>query len=461
MHRSSSAVRWLLAVSVVEAGLATGWRVPLVHDLSLTLVPVLLHATWRVLRLDRARQTSAGQASAAMQTLPVRSQEWQWVIDAAGIFTYSTAASIDIVGYPPAELLGQPALLVMDPADLSQARKAVRAAGGQKSAWSGILIRCRHRNGAAVWLEVSGAPLHDATGGLTGFRGTGRLLNPAAIASQRAEHTRGRIETVLAQRLVVTAYQPIFTADTGTMIGLEALSRFLDAQTQPAEWFADATAVGLGNQLELLALQAALTGITELPDGVYIAINLSPSACMDPAITAALDHSPIPGAQIVLELTEHLPVTDYAPLRRSLDALRRRGIRVAVDDAGSGFASFRHILQLAPDIIKLDRELIRGIDTDPARRALAAAVVMLAAEIGATVIAEGIETPAELATVRSLGLPAVQGHLLARPTVDVSRWTQHHPDNPSVAADPPPPTSAQPPARPDPPPEAAGRPSST
>src|SRR6266571_4723580 len=130
---------------------------------------------------------------------------------------------------------------------------------------------------------------------------------------------------------------------------------------------------------------------------------------MDPAVSAALDQSPVPAAQIVLELTEHLPVTDYAPLRRSLDALRRRGIRVAVDDAGSGFASFRHILQLAPEIIKLDRELIGGIDADPARRALAA---------------------------------AVQGHLLGRPTVDVSRWTQHDPVRdayPQLGADLPPP----------------------
>jgi PAS domain S-box-containing protein len=454
MYRSSSAVRWMLVVSLVEGCLATGWRVPLVHGLSLAAVPVLLHATWRVLRLDRARQTSAGQASAVMQTLLVSSQEWQWVVDSAGVFTYSTAASSDVVGYSPAELLGQHALLVMDPADLSQARKDIRAAGGQKSAWSGILIRGRHRNGAAVWVDVCGAPLHDATGGLTGFQGTCRLLNPAAIASQRAEHTRGRIETVLAQRLVVTAYQPIFTADTGTMIGLEALSRFLDAQTQPAEWFADATAVGLGNELELLALEAALSGFSELPDGVYIAVNLSPSACMDPAVIAALDQSQVPGAQIVLELTEHLPVTDYAPLRGSLDALRRRGIRIAVDDAGSGFASFRHILQLAPEIIKLDRELIGRIDADPARRALAAAVVMFAAEIGAMVIAEGIETPAELATVRSLGLPAVQGHLLGRPTVDVSRWTADHPVRPAThpfGVDIAPPASAMPPSRPDPP----------
>jgi EAL domain-containing protein (putative c-di-GMP-specific phosphodiesterase class I) len=275
--------------------------------------------------------------------------------------------------------------------------------------------------------------------------GTSPILDAAAIAAQRTDYTKGRIETVLAQRLVVTAYQPIFTADTGTIIGLEALCRFLDAQSEPAQWFADATAVGLGNQLELLALEAALSGYTELPDGVYIGVKLSPPTCMDPALTAALDQSPVPAEQIVLELTEHLAVTDYPPLRSRLDALRQRGIRIAVDDAGSGLASFRHILQVAPEIIKLDRAVIGGIDTDPARRALAAAAVMFAAEIGALVIAEGIETPAELATVRSLGVPAVQGYLLGRPTVDTSRWTQRHPTRPATqpsGADTPPPTPA-------------------
>jgi EAL domain-containing protein (putative c-di-GMP-specific phosphodiesterase class I) len=175
----------------------------------------------------------------------------------------------------------------------------------------------------------------------------------------------------------------------------------------------------------LLALEAALSGLAELPEGVYVAVNLSPSTCVDPAFTAALDRCPIPGEQIVLELTEHLAVDDYASLQGNLDALRRRGIRIAIDDAGSGFASFQHILQVAPEIIKLDRELIGGIDTDAARRALASAVLMFAEEIGAMVIAEGIETPAELATVRSLGVHAVQGYLLGRPTVDDSRWAEH------------------------------------
>jgi PAS domain S-box-containing protein len=362
----------------------------------------------------------------------VGGQEWRWSVDSDGVFTYSSEASSDFVGYRPEELVGKPSLLVMDPAGISQAREAMRAAGVMESALSGIITRCRHRNGATIWVDVCGAPLQNASGAIIGFQGTSWLLNPAAIASQPPDHTRARIETVLAQRLVVTAYQPIFSAaDTDKIIGLEALSRFLDAQSQPAQWFADATAVGLGNELELLALDEALSGLAELPEGVFVAVNISPSTCMDPALTGALDRCPTPGEQIVLELTEHLAVDDYASLQGSLNALRRRGIRIAIDDAGSGIASFQHILQVAPEIIKLDRELIGGIDTDPARRALASAVLMFAAEIGATVTAEGIETQAELATVRSLGVHAVQGYLLGRPTVDDSRWTEHRRARPS------------------------------
>jgi PAS domain S-box-containing protein len=146
------------------------------------------------------------------QTRPVTSQEWRWSVDSDGVFTYSSDASRDFVGYRPEELLGQPSLLVMDPVDPSQAREAMQTAGVTKSSLSGIITRCRHRNGATVWVDVCGAPLQDATGVIIGFQGASWLLNPVAIAAQRTDHIRARIETVLAQRLVVTAYQPIFAA---------------------------------------------------------------------------------------------------------------------------------------------------------------------------------------------------------------------------------------------------------
>ncbi|MDQ1700877.1 MAG: hypothetical protein QOF57_129, partial [Frankiaceae bacterium] len=96
--------------------------------------------------------------------------------------------------------------------------------------------------------------------------------------------------------------------------------------------------------------------------------------------------------------------------------------RLAVDDAGAGFASFRHVVQLRPDQIKLDRDLVSGIDTDPARRALASAVVLFSLEVGAGVIAEGVETEAELDVCQSLSIDAAQGFYIAPPAAGVPEW---------------------------------------
>jgi len=99
----------------------------------------------------------------------------------------------------------------------------------------------------------------------------------------------------------------------------------------------------------------------------------------------------------------------------ALKPLRKRGLRIAVDDTGAGHSSFRHILQMHPDYIKLDMSLSRGIDRDPARRALASALIWFAREIGCKLVAEGVEKASELRTLRDIGVKIVQGHLIARP----------------------------------------------
>ena len=119
----------------------------------------------------------------------------------------------------------------------------------------------------------------------------------------------------------------------------------------------------------------------------------------------------VPHHRIVAELTEHTRVDDYRGLLDALAPLRRQGLRIAVDDAGAGYAGLRHVLRLEPDLIKLDLELIRDIHTDPAKRAL----VTFAADTSAILVAEGIETADELATLRALGVPYGQGYHLARP----------------------------------------------
>ena len=189
-----------------------------------------------------------------------------------------------------------------------------------------------------------------------------------------------------------------------------------------------AAAVGLSDELEIAALETALEAAQELPACIYVALNISPSACLDPRLPDILERSGLAFERIVLELTERLKVEEYGPLNYALEPLRRRGLRTAVDDAGSGFASMRHVLHVRPEIIKLDRTLITGIQDDEGRLALGAAMSEFARRIGATLVAEGIETEAELAAVTGLGMAAGQGFLLGRPTVnelDWENWRRH------------------------------------
>jgi GAF domain-containing protein len=150
-----------------------------------------------------------------------------------------------------------------------------------------------------------------------------------------------------------------------------------------------------------------------MPAGAFIAINLSPETLASDAMVETLRQFPLD--RLVIELTEHEPVMDYAAVHGTLGPLRERGLRLAVDDAGAGFASLRHILRLAPDIIKLDRSLTAGIHLDQKRRALAAALISFAEETEASLIAEGIETQVQLDVLRSLGVPCGQGYYLGRP----------------------------------------------
>jgi EAL domain-containing protein (putative c-di-GMP-specific phosphodiesterase class I) len=180
--------------------------------------------------------------------------------------------------------------------------------------------------------------------------------------------------------------------------------------------------VGLGPDLEFAALQAALKAAQQLPSHLYVDLNLSPAACLDPRLRAFLEQSRLSIDRIVIELTERLAEEEYGPIVSALAPLRSRGLRVAVDGAGAGFASMRQVRQLSPDIVKLDRSLIAGIDHVEGQQTLGAAMVELSRQINADLVAEGIETEAELATVTKLGMTAGQGYLLGRPSVQPLDW---------------------------------------
>ncbi|HSL12462.1 MAG TPA: EAL domain-containing protein [Actinomycetota bacterium] len=208
-------------------------------------------------------------------------------------------------------------------------------------------------------------------------------------------------------------FQPIVDMETGEVVGAEALSRFSDADGRtPDLVFADAAAVGMQLDLETAAIRDAVACLPGLPEDAYLSVNCSHRTAMWPGLLDLVrEHAP----RLVLEITEHERVEDYDALPAQLEILREAGTRLAIDDAGAGFASLRHALRLAPDIIKADMSIVRGVDGDDGRRALASALVSFAQQMGMTIIAEGIETTGERATLRSIGVRFGQGFLLGRP----------------------------------------------
>jgi EAL domain-containing protein (putative c-di-GMP-specific phosphodiesterase class I) len=209
-------------------------------------------------------------------------------------------------------------------------------------------------------------------------------------------------------------FQPIVALESHTVVGVEALARFSGPPDRaPNVWFAEATTVGLGVELELAAVAKALAALHELPNHVYLTINVSPTTLAHTRFHALIEAAG--GEQLVAEITEHALVENYNGVVGAVGKLRAMGMRLAVDDAGAGFASFRHILNLHPDLIKLDLTLIRAIDRDCSRQALAASLISFADNSGATIIAEGIEHTAELKKLVELGVSYGQGYLLGRP----------------------------------------------
>ncbi|WP_432498703.1 EAL domain-containing protein [Kineococcus gypseus] len=221
-------------------------------------------------------------------------------------------------------------------------------------------------------------------------------------------------------------YQPVLRLDTLEVAGCEALSRF-PAGT-PEQWFTDAARIGAGEDLELAALGAALRRRPAVPG--FLSLNTSPAVAASPALARALQGRRLD--DLVLEITEQEQVHDYPALLRHLAPLRAAGLRVAVDDAGAGFASMRHVLALQPEFIKLDMSLIRDIHRDPTRRALAVALTAFGQQTGAHVVAEGIETAQELACLRELGVSHGQGYHLGRPAAPVGTGPSSAPVPPTT-----------------------------
>lgn len=243
---------------------------------------------------------------------------------------------------------------------------------------------------------------------------------------QRKEQLRAALLDLIEAEGLEIACQPIVELRSGRCIGLEALSRFPDPFGSPQLTFAAANEVDLGLELERLAVCRAWRVLDSLRPDQFLAVNLSPLVLLELARRAERRYD-LPLSSLVVEITEHAVVDFYSELRHALEPLRERGLRLAIDDAGAGYASLHHVLELRPDFIKVDRSLVHGVADDHARRVAVSGLVLLGLDVGDAVVAEGVERPEDLATLLALGVNAGQGYLLGRPSTDpedLAAWTR-------------------------------------
>jgi PAS domain S-box-containing protein len=247
---------------------------------------------------------------------------------------------------------------------------------------------------------------------LVEFAGIAGTLIGSRVAERfGVEAVRERIRRTLRAEAFTVVFQPIVDLRAGTIVGYEALTRFADG-VAPDVRFAEAQKVGLGGRLEMATLRVAIEAARDLPAGAWLNLNTSPqlilaSSHLREIIAAA-------GRPIVLEITEHVAIADYVAFRRAMERLGPE-VRIAIDDAGAGYASLNHILELRPDFVKLDRAIVMGLEVDEARAALVAGMGHFAHSTGMRLVAEGVETEAELAVLRRLDVDLAQGYLLGRP----------------------------------------------
>lgn len=231
--------------------------------------------------------------------------------------------------------------------------------------------------------------------------------------SERHSATASSIRHVIDNQSFQILQQPIVDLVTCKPMGAECLSRFPDASERgPDKWFAEAAQVGLGLELELAAIEAGLKTIHHMPRDCYISVNASPETVLSGKLE---DHlSLYEGRNIVVELTEHDEVQDFDALKHALSRIKSYA-RIAIDDVGAGYSGLRHLVDLEPDLLKLDMSLTRDIHKDVARQALTSAMVVFARDIGAKLVAEGIECEQERETLVKLGVDYGQGYFFALP----------------------------------------------
>jgi len=242
----------------------------------------------------------------------------------------------------------------------------------------------------------------------------GAILQREIAHLNTIEDKRQGLDDMIQSGAMQSVWQPIVNTETGQVISVEALTRFNTRPYRPPnEWFDEAAEVGCHTTLERNALIKGLAILAHLPAGTFVSCNLSGQALLDLEIQDFLQDRKLD--RIVLEITEHDIIADYESLLETLTPLRKAGMMLAIDDFGAGYASFRHIVGLDPDIVKIDMSLVREIDSNATAQSIVRALCAFAEENQRHLVAEGVETEQEMQTLRSLGVTRVQGYLLHKP----------------------------------------------
>lgn len=228
----------------------------------------------------------------------------------------------------------------------------------------------------------------------------------------RGKHER--VQAAINQHAPRMVFQPIVDIGTRKVAGVEALARFdQEPRRTPDAWFAEAWEVGLGSELELAAVRAAIARLPDLPEDIYLSVNISPETLQSDSFFELVDY--VHPGRLVVEVTEHRIVDAYEPLLEAIQKLKTSGIRLAVDDAGAGYSGLSHILRVTPKILKLDISLTRGICNDVVKQALATASVAFASRVDMEIVAEGVETEQDANTLHQVGVRYGQGYLFGKP----------------------------------------------
>lgn len=297
----------------------------------------------------------------------------------------------------------------------------------------GVARAPEHGDSADALLRAGDIALRGAKRG-----GGGRVLayDGQSLTDLGPQGALGALGRLIAGDGLTMVTQPIYDIGTGTVHAYEALARFRTRSTSsPLHWLALAEEYGLRADLELACFRAGLALLPSRPAGTRLTVNLSARLLGDRRLTAILDRQDVDG--LVIEITEDSLIGDEAAALEATAPLIARGIAIAVDDMGAGYSGLRQIASLRPGYLKIDRSLVTGIDVSPERAALVEALVGYARRTGGILVAEGVETEAELAAVRALGVPLVQGYLLGRPGppfVDGSTDDAYAPGRSSAAA---------------------------